>query len=432
MDNFLGWLRCVRCAETVPLDTDEYSCGCGGSYEVVHNREAAVAFSRGARSPAGKESGVWYYHHLMLPTFPPGLVISHGEGNTPLFEFPRLSAECGLARLVWKHEGYNPTGSFKDRGMTVAVSWALYRGAKALACASTGNTAASMASYAALAGVPAIVFLPEGEIALGKLAQALEYGARVVLVRGADGGSGTFDDAMELVETAAKTFGLALMNSVNPFRLEGQKTIVWELLAQCSERSALPDWIVVPGGNLGNTSAFGKALRELPNFWPGVMTPRLAVIQAEGANPFYQGFLEGFKASRRSETPQTVATAIRIGAPKNWDKAVAAIRFTNGVVEQVTDLEIMLAKSRLGKEGIGAEPASAATLAGIWKLRQSGIIKSGESVAAVLTGHVLKDPAATVEYHTGSRWGTPPQPPVTISPNMDEVARVVETVLKHR
>jgi threonine synthase len=376
------------------------------------------------------ESGVWKYREFVLRALPREKILSHGEGNTPLYEFPRITKECGLAHLLWKHEGYNPTGSFKDRGMTVAVSWALYRGAKALACASTGNTAASMASYAALAGVPAIVFLPEGEIALGKLAQALEYGARVVLVRGADGGSGTFDDAMALVEAAAKTFDLALMNSVNPFRLEGQKTIIWELLRQCAHRGALPDWIVVPGGNLGNTSAFGKALRELPDFWFGVKTPRLAVIQAEGSNPFYQGFLEGFKAPRRVENPQTVATAIRIGAPKNWDKAVAAIRFTNGVVEQVTDTEIMLAKSRLGKEGIGAEPASAATLAGIWKLRERGVIKGGESVAAVLTGNVLKDPAATVEYHTGHRWGTPQHPLVTISPSMDEVARIVEAVLK--
>lgn len=430
MSNFPGWLRCVLCSGTVSLDSDEYLCGCGGSYEVVNELGSCPTSEWMRAEERAGDGGVWKYQELVLRSLPRDKIVSHGEGNTPLFEHPRLTKECGLARLFWKHEGYNPTGSFKDRGMTVAVSWALYRGAKALACASTGNTAASMASYAALAGVPAIVFLPEGEIALGKLAQALEYGARVVLVRGADGGSGTFDDAMELVQRAAKAFGLALMNSVNPFRLEGQKTIVWELLVQCAQRRALPDWIVVPGGNLGNTSAFGKALRELPDFWLGVKTPRLAVIQAEDSNPFYQGFLEGFKAPRRVENPQTVATAIRIGAPKNWDKAVAAIRFTNGVVEEVTDLEIMLAKSRLGKEGIGAEPASAATLAGIWKLRKRGVIKSGESVAAILTGHVLKDPAAIVEYHTGSRRGASSQPPITIAPYMDEVARVVEAVLK--
>lgn len=427
-----SWLRCVRCKESVRLNTDDYLCKCGGSYEVV-NELGSVPTSEWIRAEERTdESGVWRYREFVLRALPREKILSHGEGNTPLYEFPRLTRECGLAQLVWKHEGYNPTGSFKDRGMTVAVSWALYRGARALVCASTGNTAASMASYAALAGVPAIVFLPEGETALGKIAQALEYGARVVFVRGAEGASGTFDEAMALVEAAAKVFGLALMNSVNPFRLEGQKTIVWELLGQCAKRGKLPDWIVVPGGNLGNTSAFGKALRELPNFWCGVRTPRLAVIQSAGANPFYQGFLNDFAAEQRVTKPQTVATAIRIGAPKNWDKAVAAIRFTNGVVEEVTDLEIMLAKSRLGKEGVGAEPASAATLAGIWKLRERGVIAPGQSVVAVLTGHVLKDPAAIMEYHAGERWGKPQHPPVTISPSMDEVARVVETVFASR
>lgn len=427
----MTYLRCVRCHASVPLQTDDYVCAnCGGALEVFHElgRHDIRAFERAEEEPNDLRSGVWRYQQLILPDFyHPSRVVSQGEGNTPLLESVRLTKECGLARLAWKHEGLNPTGSFKDRGMTVAVSWALHRGAQALACASTGNTAASMASYAALAGVPAIVFLPEGEIALGKIAQALEYGARVVLVRGEGGASATFDSAMALVEVAAKMFGLALMNSVNPFRLEGQKTIIWDLLRQWG--GALPDWIVVPGGNLGNTAAFGKALQELVYLREvRVTTPRLAVIQADGANPFHQGFLDNFATEQRVPNPQTVATAIRIGAPKNWDKAVAALRFTNGVVESVADEEIMAAKARLGRAGIGAEPASAATLAGIMRLRSRGVIKEGETVAAVLTGNMLKDPGATMEYHAAPGH----TPPISIAPCMDDVARVVEEVLNPR
>jgi threonine synthase len=284
-----------------------------------------------------------------------------------------------------KFEGANPTASFKDRGMTVAVSKALEAGSKAVVCASTGNTSASLAAYAAQAGLRAIVFIPAGKIAAGKLAQTLAYGATALHIRG------DFDAAMQLVRQASDRLGIYLVNSINPFRIEGQKTIVWELL-QDLEWNA-PDWIVVPAGNLGNTSAFGKALREaFAAGWISSM-PRLASIQASGANPFYRSYRDGF-SERHRIAAETIASAIRIGDPVSHRKAVAAIQLTNGVVEEVTDAELMNAKREIDEMGIGCEPASATTLAGVKKLRAAGIIKQNERVVCVLTGHLLKDTEA--------------------------------------
>jgi threonine synthase len=303
-------------------------------------------------------------------------VITHPEGSTRLYE---------RDGVFYKHEGENPTGSFKDRGMTVAVTQAVRIKATAVACASTGNTSASLAAYAAQAGLRAIVFVPAGKVASGKLAQTLAYGATCLQIRG------DFDDAMRLVREACNKLGIYLVNSINPFRIEGQKTIVWELLQDLNW--AAPDWIVVPAGNLGNTSAFGKAIAEA--FAHGWITkmPRLASIQARGANPFFRGYAESF-ATRHRMSAETIASAIRIGDPVSWDKAVKAIRDTQGVVEDVTDEEIMAAKRTIDGSGIGCEPASAATLAGVRKLRASGVIREGESVVCVLTGNILKDPEA--------------------------------------
>ncbi|HKO55931.1 MAG TPA: threonine synthase, partial [Thermoanaerobaculia bacterium] len=258
-------------------------------------------------------------------------------------------------------------------------------GARAIACASTGNTSASLAAYGAQAGLRAVVFVPAGKIAGGKLAQTLAYGALCLQVRG------DFDAAMSLVRDACERLNIYLVNSINPFRIEGQKTIVWELLQDLGWEA--PDWIVVPAGNLGNTSAFGKALREAHAAgWIGRM-PRLAAIQAAGANPFYLGFASAFGARHRV-TAETVASAIRIGDPVSWDRAVAAIRDTNGIVEQVTDDELMAAKRDIDRMGIGCEPASATTLAGVRKLRAAGVMGAHERVVCVLTGHVLKDAEA--------------------------------------
>ena len=321
------------------------------------------------------QSGVWRFREAVL-AIEESEIITHPEGSTRLYE---------RDGIFFKHEGENPTGSFKDRGMTVAITQAVRLGARTVACASTGNTSASAAAYAAQAGLRAVVFIPAGKVATGKLAQTLAYGALCLQVRG------DFDAAMRLVLEASQRLGIYLVNSINPFRIEGQKTIVWELLQDLEWDP--PDWIVVPAGNLGNTSAFGKALVEAREAgWISKM-PRLAAIQASGANPFYRSFKENF-ATRHRVVPETIASAIRIGDPVSYDKAVASLRETNGVVEEVTDEELMTAKRDIDHMGIGCEPASATTLAGVRKLRESGVMRDSDRIVCVLTGHVLKDPDA--------------------------------------
>jgi threonine synthase len=333
-----------------------------------------------------------------------------------------VSAHAGVEALLLKHEGHNPTGSFKDRGMTVGVTQAVRVGATAVACASTGNTSASLAAYAAQAGLPALVFVPRDGIALGKLAQALAYGARTLLVEG------DFDACLRLVEAASRELGVYLLNSINPFRLEGQKTIVLELLQQLGWEA--PDWIVVPAGNLGNTAAFGKALQEARALGLIDRLPRLCAVQAAGAAPFATGFAEGF-ARRHAVTPHTVATAIKIGDPASWDRAVRSIRETDGVVLAVGDEEILEAKAVIDASGVGCEPASAASVAGVRRLVQEGRIGRGDRVVAVLTGHVLKDPGILLDYH---REREPPPAranrPVAIGADLREVERVLRDLAR--
>ena len=372
-------LECIGCGKIFPLDEVRYTCDCGNLLSVERDAIAVGRDVFDARRTSRKpidQSGVWRFREGVLDVDD---VVTHPEGSTRLYE---------RGGIFFKHEGENPTGSFKDRGMTVAMTQAKRLGARAVACASTGNTSASLAAYAAQAGLRAIVFIPSGKVAAGKLAQTLAYGATALSVRG------DFDDAMRLVREACDTLGIYLVNSINPFRIEGQKTIVWELL-QDLEWNA-PDWIVVPAGNLGNTSAFGKALREaFAAGWIDRM-PRLAAIQASGANPFYRAFTESF-AQRHRMQAETVASAIRIGDPVSYEKAVAAIRATNGIVEQVTDEELMAAKHEIDRMGIGCEPASATTLAGVRKLRAAGTMRDGEQIVCVLTGHILKDPDAILK-----------------------------------
>jgi len=314
------------------------------------------------------------------------------EGNTPLLEAPLAAEYGGLERIAFKHQGFNPTGSFKDNGMTCGVAQARRLGMKRVACVSTGNTSASMAAYAAAAGIEALIFLPHGNISFGKLAQALEYGARTFEVEA------NFDQILALVRVLAERVGIYLLNSVNPFRIEGQKTIVFEMLDQRDWRA--PDWIVLPGGNLGNVSAFGKALREARELGLIEKMPRLAVVQAAGAAPFYD-FMQRGGEFRAVEKPETLATAIRIGDPVSWPKALHEIRASCGVVEKVSEQEIADAKAMIGRCGIGCEPASAASLAGVRKLTASGVIEKNADVVAVLTGNVLKDPDYIYKYHTG-------------------------------
>jgi threonine synthase len=317
-------------------------------------------------------------------------VVTHPEGNTPLLVRTPVSSWAGVEDLFLKHEGHNPTGSFKDRGMTVGVTQAKRVEARAIACASTGNTSASLAAYGALAGIRALVFVPSGQVAAGKLAQTLAYGAKTLVVR-AD-----FDACFALALEASEKLNVYLLNSVNPFRLEGQKTIVFETLEQLGWEP--PDWIVLPAGNLGNTSAFGKALLEARDLGLIARLPRLAAIQAEGANPFARAFRDDF-ARRHRVQAETAATAIRIGDPASHDRAVEAIRATNGVVTDVTDDEILEAKAVVDASGAGCEPASAASVAGARKLVAQGVIPRGARVVAILTGHILKDPGLLLRYH---------------------------------
>ncbi|MBE3558983.1 MAG: threonine synthase [Ktedonobacteraceae bacterium] len=338
-------------------------------------------------------SGVWRYRELILPV-PENYVVSRPEGNTGLY--PAGSENCGpgqeghrqigsyagLERLFLKHEGENPTGSFKDRGMTAGVTMANLLGARAVACASTGNTSASLASYAAQAGMRAIVFLPAGKIAAEKLAQTLAYGAQTVQIKG------DFDDAMRLVEQVCNELGIYLLNSLNPFRIEGQKAIGFEIMQQLDWQA--PDWIVLPAGNLGNTSAIGKAFHQAYKLSLISHMPRFAAIQAAGANPFYRSFIEGF-TKRETVRAETVATAIKIGNPVSFTRARRVIEESDGLVEEVSDAEILDAKRVIDRAGIGCEPASAATLAGIRKLVARGVIKHDEQVVGILTGNLLKD-----------------------------------------
>jgi threonine synthase len=275
-----------------------------------------------------------------------------------------------------------------------------------------------MAAYAAHAGLPALVFVPRGKVAAGKLAQALAYGARTLLVRG------DFDACLRLARESAEKLGVTLLNSVNPWRIEGQKTIVLEMLHQRGWEP--PDWIVVPAGNLGNTAAFGKALLEARDLGLIRRLPRIAAVQAAGANPFYRSFRRGFRRRYRVKA-ETVATAIRIGDPASFDRAVRAIRETRGLVTAVSDVEILEAKAVVDAAGLGCEPASAAAVAGTRRLLRAGRIRRGDSVVAVLTGHLLKDPQAVLDYHAGrARRANPPR---EIAPRLDEVEKVLRKLV---
>ena len=391
-----------RCRARFSIDEVIYNCPrCGGLLEAVYDGAPQPAAElralwrarRTSNAPLD-QSGVWRFREF-LPFLPDYRgVVTLREGDTPLLDAPRAAQYGGLDRLVFKHQGYNPTGSFKDNGMTCGAAQAVRLGMRRVACVSTGNTSASMAAYASAAGLQAIVFIPHGNIAYGKLAQALEYGARTLQVEA------NFDEILALVRSLAESLGIYLLNSINPFRIEGQKTIMVEMMEQRDWRA--PDWVVLPGGNLGNTAAFGKALREMLRMGLIDRSPRLAVIQAEGSAPFYE-LMRTPDRSRlpRVEHPQTLATAIKIGDPVSWPKALHEVAVSGGVVEKVSEQEIADAKAVIGRCGIGCEPASAATLAGIRKLAAAGVMRGDADVVAVLTGNVLKDPDYIYRYHTG-------------------------------
>ena len=417
-------LKCIDCGQEYQFNDPVYVCEkCSGLLDVVHDLDALRGIvsreffdARLGAVDAPYNSGVWRFKELVFPQVADNDIVTRGEGNTTLYRIPKKLAEwVGAEHLALKHEGENPTGSFKDRGMTGGVTHAQMVQATSVVCASTGNTSASMASYAAMAGLQALVFFPYGNIAMGKLAQSIAYGALSVQVKG------DFDACLELVRRSCREFGIYLLNSVNPFRLEGQKTIVFEILQQ--RHWQVPDWIVLPGGNLGNTSAFGKGLKELFDLGMIDKMPRIAVIQAQDSAPFYASYKDNF-AERHTVKAHTVASAIKIGNPASYFKARRTLDLTNGIVEIVSDQEIVDAKAQIDMSGIGCEPASAASVAGVKKLIANGVIAPSADVVAILTGHVLKDPGVVIDYHQGTLeglTGTYANTLRTIEPTLAEV-----------
>jgi len=373
-------LRCIACGRLYEPSPRLILCPrCGGLLEVVVEPIHKPSWGLWRL----RRPGVWRYVEL-LPLPRGAAPVSLGEGGTPLVRLSNIEALRGV-RVFAKNEGVNPTGSFKDRGMSVAVTLARSIGARSVVVASTGNTAASAAAYAARAGMRAIVVVPRGRVAIGKLAQSTLYGAAIVEV------DGNFDEALKAVMEAVKDNpGLYPLNSFNPWRLEGQKTIAFEIADQLGHT---PDWVVVPVGNAGNISAIWKGFRELWEIGLVDRLPRLAGVQASGAAPLAMAWRRGLEEPLFLDNPETIATAIRIGRPVNWPKAMRAVRESGGLFVDVTDDEILEAQRLLARrEGLAVEPASAASLAGLLRLVRDGIIDRGESVVLVLTGHGLKDP----------------------------------------
>ncbi len=418
--------RCIHphCGATAAVEETAFACPkCGGLLDVAYDwnrlpppKSLAYFESKWAeRLQPLSFSGVWRFREL-LPFAPPEKIMTIGEGQTILQQadvvakFAGMNAGC----LHLQYEGMNPSGSFKDNGMTAAFTHARMVGATRAACASTGNTSASLAVFCSATGLMrAVIFIGSGKIAYGKLAQSLDHGALTVQI------AGDFDDAMLRVQQISKKLGIYLVNSVNPFRLEGQKTIMYRILE--AMRWEVPDWIVVPGGNLGNVSSFGKAFIELMELGLIKRPPRLAVINAAGSNTFYQLYerfglrwtngqpdariVDGYYQSLDTEKIRaaTIASAIEINHPVNLHKALRALDLCGGAVREVSDQEILDAKAKVGAGGLGCEPASAASVAGAKKLRKEGVIAPSDRVVCVLTGHQLKDPTATVAYHSADR-----------------------------
>ncbi len=392
-DQLGGDLRCTECRQLFEVEYPGWNAS-GDAFEPALETESLKARWAARRSSrmAVDQSGVWRFRDLLPIVDDERSIVTLREGNTPLYHLGRSSAALGLPALFAKHQGLNPTGSFKDTGMTAALSVAHEQGFEWVACASTGNTSAAMAAYAARAGMRSLVLIPEGKIAWGKLSQSMDYGALTLQLR---------TDFDGCVRTLAEVVGRApvfLLNSVNPYRLEGQKTPAFEIAEEMDW--AVPDHVIVPGGNLANSSALGKGFLELRALGLIDRLPRISVIQAEGASPLYR-MLENGDNELTPVEAETRASAIRIGNPASWRKALRVLAITGGCCEQVSEAEIALAKAEIGAEGIGCEPASAVTLAGLKKLVARGSVAREESVVLFLTGHTLKDSDYTIDYHRG-------------------------------
>ncbi|MEM0330639.1 MAG: threonine synthase [Archaeoglobaceae archaeon] len=371
-------VKCIECGKE--NSEESYNCECGGLLEIrINLDQTEIDFKLN-----GKDLSVWKYRSLLPVKIEP---ISLKEGGTPLYRLERLEKELGIRRIYVKHEGLNPSGSFKDRGMTVGVTKAIEFNRKAVACASTGNTSASMAMYAARAGLKAYVLLPAGKVALGKVAQALMHGAEVIGIKG------NFDDALRIIREVCDRLRIYLLNSVNPFRLEGQKKIAYEIV----DEIGVPDRVVLPVGNAGNISAIYKGFKEFLELQLIDWLPKMTGIQAERSAPVYKAFIEKKDNIEPVSNPETIATAIRIGNPVNAKKALKAIYESKGLAEIVSDDEIISAQKLLAKNGIGVEPASAASVAGLIKLAKAGMIENDETVVCITTGNLLKDPETAIK-----------------------------------
>ncbi len=433
--------HCIGCGDLSEIAGQDFRCShCGDLLEITYPQWKEKGWNaqelkgkwreRRLSQSAVDLSGVWRFRDLLPALENDDQAITLREGNTPLYELPQCARISGVPRLFAKHQGLNPTGSFKDGGMTVAATFARLAGFRWVACASTGNTSASMAAYAARGGMRSLVLVPDGKISWSKLSQALDYGAVTCQLRT------DFDGCLRLLQELVLRAPVYQLNSINPFRLEGQKTLALELMEQLDWQP--PDHIIVPGGNLGNSSAIGKALLEMRDLGLISRLPKLSVIQAEGANALVRTLREASGKKLVSVQAETRATAIRIGNPASWKKAVHVLEATGGACEQVTELEIAQAKAEIGAEGIGCEPASAVTLAGLKKLVKQKFVKPDESVVLVLTGNLLKDPDFTMEFHRGDLFkdggngelNKLRRPPIVLDATLDAVIRTLEKAEK--
>ncbi|MGG0465141.1 threonine synthase [Priestia aryabhattai] len=392
-------LVCIECGKSVSYDNFSYHCACGGLFDIVqdfHNHDAeqlkCLFNERLSERMTPYASGVWRYKELIFPELPEECIVTKYEGNTGLYTHQLIQDYIGLRHIYLKAQSENPSGSFKDNGMTVAVSHGKSLGYKKFTCTSTGNTSSSLAMYASIGNSDSYIFVPNKDISMNKVLQTVAYGAHVFSI------PGTYDDGIEFLEKYSEDLGLYVCNSINPFRIEGQKSIIYEIAQYLNWN--LPDWIVVPGGALSNATALGKGLHDLFTLELIDKLPRIAIIQAEGANPFHQMIDQKMKELIPDVSPYTRASALNIGNPPSWKKAKHALKETNGITASVSDTEILNAKAIIDRSGIGCEPASAATVAGLKKLVDQQKIDKDETALCILTGNILKDTDALKEYHS--------------------------------
>lgn len=430
MNEEISTLRCIRCPRTYPTREVRFRCDCGDLLEVSHDLDKlrwrfpdlkASFNERLGSHGAPYHSGVWRYHELILPDLPVTAIVSKPEGNTNLYHGPKLSRAFDTDRLFLKHEGENPTLSFKDRGMTAGVSWGHHLGRTLVACASTGDTSAAMAAYAAqVEGMRGIVFLPRDKVSPEQLSQAITYGATTLAI------DADFDGCMRLVQRVCERYPVYLLNSMNSFRIEGQKAIGLETVQQLGWQ--VPDWFVIPVGNAGNVSALGKGLLEAHELGLIDRLPRIAGVQAAAADPFFKSYQTQFADKITVTAGTTLASAIRIGAPVSHDKAAKVVARFAGVVEEVSEAELMDAKARADRCGVAVCPNSGVALAGLRKLRASGVIAANASVVVILTAHGAKFSDIGVQYHTGKIARLEPAEPNRIIDVPAELDAVVEAL----